>query len=246
MELSFFPKDFNFQKIFSSGLFYFFYEKEPVRVVYFQGRLLTLSFSQNKSRLIVKIKGEPKDLGLLSERIEQCLGLNENLHGFYTLCKKDPVLNLHLEKIRGSRIISAFSGFEALVGAIVSQNNSYMNYRKKMLEIYQSLNFLPKNFTQESLKDMKLGYKVPFLVALADDFGKKEPRGIKGIGPYSLQLFEIFQKRNYSAFYMDCLTEKIMREQYGITSGFEKASLELWGKWRGLAEAYLQRFFEVK
>ncbi len=37
-----------------------------------------------------------------------------------------------------------------------------------------------------------------------------------------------------------------MRESYHITSDLDKASKKLWGGWRGLALAYLQRFFEQK
>ena len=69
---------------------------------------------------------------------------------------------------------------------------------------------------------------------------------IKGIGKYSINLFRIFQLRDYSSFYVDCLIEKIFREEYGIEGDLEKISTKLFSNYRGLAEAYLQRFFEVK
>jgi hypothetical protein len=37
-----------------------------------------------------------------------------------------------------------------------------------------------------------------------------------------------------------------MRENYGINKDFDENSIKLWGNYRGLAEAYLQRFFEQK
>lgn len=241
--------DFDFKKTFDSGLFYFFYTASPNRVVCFQGRQIEMRISQKVDKIKVHSLG-PKlsreDKKSLRERLCFCFGLNENLDEFYSICKNDRVLSRHLFKIRNTRIISAFSDFEALVGAIVSQNNSYRNYRKKMLKIYETLNFAPENFTRKNLKNLGLGYRVPYLLDLAKNLGRVELQKIHGIGPYSVQLFEIFQKRNYGAFYMDCLTEKIMREQYEITSDFERASSELWGNWRGLAEAYLQRFFEIK
>ncbi|MGC9310369.1 MAG: hypothetical protein ACP5E4_01445 [Candidatus Aenigmatarchaeota archaeon] len=238
--------DFDFQKTFGAGLFYFFYGAEPVRRVVFEGQSLDLSFRQKGDEVWIDSAQKPKNPRALKERIRYCLGLHEDISEFHRLCRKDPVLKGHFGKIQGTRIISAFSDFEALVGAIVSQNNSYKNYRKKMLEIYSTIGFEPAAFTEKNLEGMGLGYKVPFLLNLAKDFGKKELLEIGGIGPYSVRLFEIFQRRNYNAFYIDCLTEKIMRDQYGVTKNLDAESIRIWGEWRGLAEAYLQRFFEAK
>jgi len=235
---------FDFEKTFNSGLFYFFYEEKPVRKIWLEGKVFDVEFLQERNFVVLKSRQNLPEK--IIQRIEYCLGLEEELSEFHRICRRDIVLGKHIGNIKTTRIISAFSDFEALVGAIISQNNSYRNYRKKMFEVYEKLNFVPERLTEENLKDLGLGYKVPFLVALANDFGKKELKEIKGIGPYSIQLFEIFQRRNYTAFYMDCLTEKIMREQYGIEKDFEAESWRLWGKWRGLAEAYLQRFFETK
>jgi len=240
------PEKFDFKKTFDSGLFYFFYEDEPVRMIYLDGSFRNVKISREADTLLINVSRLKTKNLRLTQRLNYCLGLNEELTEFYKICRKDPVLKSRIRDIETTRIISAFSDFEALVGAIVSQNNSYRNYRKKMREIYRELNFVPENFTENNLKNMGLGYKLPFLICLAKDFGKKDLNEIRGIGPYSRQLFEIFQKRNYSAFYMDCLTEKIMRERYGIHNDFEEESWRLWGNWRGLAEAYLQRFFEVK
>jgi 3-methyladenine DNA glycosylase/8-oxoguanine DNA glycosylase len=240
------PAKFDFKKTFDSGLFYFFYEDEPLRRIYFDGHFFDIEFWQKGDLIFVDISAIKNENPLLTKRIKYCLGLEEDLSDFHKMCRKDPVLKNRSSDIESTRILSAFSDFEALVGAVISQNNSYRNYRKKMLEIYQKLNFAPEKFTDEDLKNMGLGYKLPFLIGLAKDFGKKDLGEIRGIGPYSRQLFEIFQKRNYSAFYMDCLTEKIMREHYGIKKDFEEESWRLWGKRRGLAEAYLQRFFEIK
>ena len=241
-------RDFNFQKIFNSGLFYFFYESEPVREIYFNGKLFKLEFRQKNNCLIItcpmKFKKEERDN--LIRRIKYCFGLEEDLTDFYKICEKDPVLKDHLEKIKETRIISAFSDFESLVGAIISQNNSYKNYRRQMYSVYKKINFIPENYTEKKLSGLKLGYKISFLVSLAKTFGKIELGKIKGIGKYSINLFEIFQRRNYNCFYMDCLTEKILREKYKINDNFEENTKRLWGKYRGLAEAYLQRFFEIK
>ncbi|MBN2094806.1 MAG: hypothetical protein JW727_02060 [Candidatus Aenigmarchaeota archaeon] len=239
-------KRIDFMKTFKSGLFYFFYEETPRRKVLFDRKTAELSFRENEKCLEIESSRDLSNEKGLLERIRFCLGLDENLKEFHEICRDDPVLKDYIDRIETTRIFSAFSDFEALVGAIISQNNSYKNYRRKMLEVYLKLNFDPKKFTESNLEGMGLGYKVPFLATLAKDFGKKDLQAIRGIGPYSVQLYEIFQKRNYSAFYIDCLTEKIMRQRYGINKDFEEESWRLWGKWRGLAEAYLQRFFEKK
>lgn len=241
-------RGFNFQKIFDSGLFYFFYEGEPVREIYFGGKLINLEFRQERDQLIISCSREleKEQKNNLIRRIKYCLGLEEDLTDFYKICEKDIVLKNHLDKIKETRIISAFSDFEGLVGAIVSQNNSYRNYRRQMFSVYKKLNFIQENYTESNLSGLKLGYKVPFLVGLARDFGKIGISKIKGIGNYSMNLFEIFQKRNYASFYMDCLTKKILWERYGIKDNFEENTKKLWGEYRGLAEAYLQRFFEIK
>ncbi len=241
-------KDFDFEKTFKSGLFYFFYMEKPTRVVYFDKKFISLSFEQNGEDLVVDIseKIREKEKELLKKRIICCLGLEEDLSGFYEICKRDKVLMNYLDKIIGTKIISAFSDFESLVGAIISQNNSYKNYRKQMQRVYKKLNFVQENYKNENLKVFRLGYKIPYLVHLANNFGESKIKDIKGIGNYSINLYRIFQKRDYNSFYMDCLTEKIMREEYRIEKDFEEGSVKLWGKYRGLAEAYLQRFFEEK
>jgi 3-methyladenine DNA glycosylase/8-oxoguanine DNA glycosylase len=183
---------------------------------------------------------------ILERQISYCFGLKEDLTAFYKLCKKDVVLKNLLPKIERTRIISAFSDFEALVGAIVSQNNSYRNYRMQMRKIYREVDFLKENYKESKLKKLQLGYKISYIMELKKNYKKSDIKDIKGIGNYSLNLYNIFQRRDYNAFYVDCLTERIMKENYGIDKDFDENSRKLWGKYRGLAEAYLQRFFEQK
>ncbi|MCD6312029.1 MAG: hypothetical protein J7M11_06185, partial [Elusimicrobia bacterium] len=243
-------KDFDFRKTFESGLFYFFYGDAPERKIISGKKITTLRFSQKNSTLNV-VCGEAggimdkNEKKIIKNRIRYCFGADEDMSEFYSLCSHDRVLKNFLPRIKGTRIISAYSDFEALVGAVVSQNNSYMQYRRQMRALYRKLNFNRKSYLG-NLEKFRLGYKSAYIKNLASLYGEIPLAEIKGIGPYSLNLFEIFQKRNYGAFYIDCLTKKIMRKSYHINSGLEKASKKLWGRWRGLALAYLQRFFEQK
>ena len=241
-------KDFDFLKTFNSGLFYFFYEKTPIRKVYFNNKTIELSFKQEKENLIIDSSHDldKREKEFLKQRIIYCFGLHENLEDFYILCENDKVLKEYLPKIKKTRIVSAFSDFEALVGAIVSQNNSYRNYRNQMGRIYKKINFVKSNYREKNMENLRIGYKLSYLIELTKNFEKSKIKDIKGIGNYSINLFNIFQKRDYNSFYVDCLTEKIMKENYGIPKSFEKESTKIWGSYRGLAEAYLQRFFEKK
>ena len=241
-------KDFDFLKTFNSGLFYFFYEDNPVRRVYLDDRLVELVFRQEDENLIIDSPDDikRKEIEILKERISYCFGLHEDFRDFYALCKRDKVLKDYLPKIKKTRIVSAFSDFEALVGAIVSQNNSYRNYRKQMRKVYRTVNFVKAKYKEKKIKNLQIGYKDSYIMELTRNFDKLDIRNIKGIGNYSVNLYNIFQKRDYDSFYIDCLTERIMRENYGLNNNFEANSRKLWGKYRGLAEAYLQRFFEQK
>jgi len=235
-------KDFDFYKTFNSGLFYFFYEEKPVRVLYYNNKFIEANFEQKENYLIVKLNKEIKNRMDLINKIRYCFGLDEDMSFFYKLCMKDKVLRKFINEIRGTRIISPFSDFESFVGAIISQNNSYKNYRRKMLEIYRKLNFVRKYYTYENLMKLKLGYKIDYLLNLAK--AKNLAGKIKGIGKYSINLYKIFRLRDYSSFYIDCLIEKIFREEYGINTDIDKYSLKFWGNYRGLVGGYLQRFFE--
>lgn len=247
-------KDFDFEKTFQSGLFYFFYGRTPGRKIILGQKLINLRFSQKQNSLHINHSGDAGMPGfalpengkkIIKNRLRHCFGADEDMSEFYSLCSRDRVLKDFLPRIKGTRIISAYSDFEALVGAVVSQNNSYMHYRRQMFQLYEKLNFNRKKYIG-NLEKFRLGYKIAYIKNLALNYGKMPLAEIKGIGAYSLNLFEIFQKRNYGAFYIDCLTEKIMRDSYHITSGLDNASKKLWGPWRGLALAYLQRFFEQK
>lgn len=241
-------RDFDFQKIFDSGLFYFFYEEGPKRVIHLNGRFIELKFWQDQDYLKIQTSErlDFQEKEFLVKRVKKCFGLEEDLSEFYKICSKDKVLGKYLDRIKESRILSAFTDFEALVGAVISQNNSYRNYRKQMNRVYKELNFIEGKFEEEKLRELGVGYKAQYLTELARSFGKIDIEKIRGIGNYSINLFRIFQLRDYNSFYVDCLVEKIFREEYGIESNFEEASRKLFGKWRGLAVAYLQRFFEVK
>ena len=242
--------DFDFEKILASKPFYFFYSPEPERKVFLDGKFFDLSFRQSGQELIVNVdkKLSAQQTQFLKQRIQFCLGTNENVGRFYEICKQDLVLHKLLPRIRGTRMVSAFSDFEALVGCIISQNNSFRNYLATMQRLYAELNFDPKNYLQP-LRKFKVGYKEPFLQGLAklylQNFRFDGSTKIKGLGKYSFALFDIFQRRNFAGFYWDTLTERILREHYKVRATEKTshaAAQKLWGDYCGLAKILLQKF----
>lgn len=242
--------DFDFEKILAAKPFYFFYSAMPERKVFLDGKLFDLSFKQVGQELIVNVdkKLTPAQAQFVKSCVQFCLGTNENLGRFYEMCKADLVLHKLLPKIKGTRMVSAFSDFEALVGCIISQNNSFRNYLATMKRLYEELNFDPGNYLQP-LRKFKVGYKEPFLQGLAKlylrNFRFDGSTKIKGLGKYSFALFDIFQRRNFSGFYWDTLTERILRERYKVRANERnghEAARKLWGDYCGLAEILLQKF----
>ena len=242
--------DFDFGKILTSKPFYFFYSHTPERKIFMDGQFFNLTFKQAGQELIVNVdkKLSASQAQFLKSRIQFSLGASENMGRFYEICKADLVLHKLLPRIKGTRMVSAFSDFEALVGCIISQNNSFRNYLVIMGRLYQELNFDPRNYLQP-LRKFKVGYKEPFLQGLAklylQNFRFDGSTKIKGMGKYSVNLFDIFQRRNFSGFYWDTLTERILREHYKVRANEKSGHTEakkLWGDYCGLAEILLQKF----
>jgi len=239
--------DFNLNSVLLAKPFYFFYNNEPKKRIFENNKEQILNFSQEKNKLIVTSEKKISEKTL--ERVKFCFGINEDLSSFYKICQKDKVLSNFTEKIKNIKILSAFSDFEAVIGCIVSQNISFGQYIKKM-NLMEDFGFFPENFLKNDLSKFKLGYKEKYIKNVSEFFLKKEIsnkeelKDIKGIGEYSINLYTIFQKRDYSCFYWDCLIEKIFLENYALKlskkQGIEKAN-ELWGDFRGLSEVFLQK-----
>ncbi|MEA3229958.1 MAG: hypothetical protein U9P44_03510, partial [archaeon] len=225
-------------------------------------KLVTMSFFQEDDRLIVS-----PDCGLsvseedfVKRRVSHCLGTMEDFSDFYAVCEKDKVLAGFMDKIYGNRLLSAFSDFEALVSIICSQNVSFAQYKAmvgKIVDAYGGGLVFPGPL--DILRDVSLlkycgvGYRSGFIENVAEFVGGRDSvddahrlSSVCGIGPYSIDIFILFQKRKYDFFYVDSLIKKIIRNDYGSDIVSEKdvrafASCH-WGRYAGLAEVYLQKF----
>lgn len=234
--------DFNLDKTLRYKPFLFFFKGNAERTVKYKGELITLRLKQNGDVLFIET--DKKTDAEFIERIRYCLGADEDLKEFYELCLNDRILSKHIEEIKGLRIISAFSDFEALVSIICSQMVGFPQYISMLNKIYNAYGYFPEKEDiikyPEKLDSCSLGYRKQFILNLANEYGTKPFNEIKGFGDYSVNIFNIFQKRDYSSFYKDCLITKIAKEHYNSEDAVQLSAR--WGCWKGIFEVYLQKF----
>ncbi|MFH1126544.1 MAG: hypothetical protein ABIG84_02550 [archaeon] len=252
--------DFDLCKILKYRPFFFFFEDKPLRSFLYKGKLLDVEFFQEDDFLELNIEGNPDDQSLefLRERIRYCLGVGENYSDFYTIVRDDHVLSKHTEAIYGNRLLSAFTDFEAAVMIICSQNVSFRLYKsmaKKIVDAYGEGVYFPEPgqilANPGLLAECGAGYRDKFILDMCRYYLFREKTDllklseIRGFGPYSMDIFRLFQLRDYGYFYVDRLIKKIFADYYKaeLMNDFEVRSFakNKFGKYAGLCEVYLQK-----
>lgn len=253
----------DFEKIMKYKPFFFFFHDEPVRSVLLQGSHVEMQFSQAEPKAGLRVAfnkelGEPHKK-YLANRISYCFGTNEDLRSFYAVCEHDMILSKFLDKIEGNRLISAFDDFEAIVSIICSQNVSFAQYKDMVAKLVKAYGYkgcfpAPRDIISKPhlMADCGVGYRGAFIMEAAKKMhlnpllSDDDLINMHGIGPYSRDIFRLFQRRDYSAFYVDTLIRKIFKEQYGANletdADVRRFADKLFGKFAGLAEIYLQKF----
>lgn len=261
--------DFDLGKIVRFRPFLFFAQDVPERVMLLDSGPARLSFSQERAdgvqsggrragggTLLVSADRELEkaEERALSEKLSFCLGAQEDLSAFYSMAREDPVLSRFRKEIQGNRLLSAPTDFEALASIICSQNVSFGQYKRMTQRVIAAYGFFPLCLDvlgrPELLGSCGLGYRKQYVLNAAKFFSGGGDSsgiiGIKGVGKYSRDIFELFQKRNYSSFYFDSLILKIIREEYGEKVETESEARDFagkqWGGYAGLAEVCLQKF----
>ncbi|NOQ55870.1 MAG: hypothetical protein GQ477_03620 [Nanohaloarchaea archaeon] len=254
--------DFSLDNIVRHKPFFFFFSDKAERAVKVNGELVTMSFFQEGQELIVRSDSEldSSEIDFIKGRVMHCLGTSESFSDLYTICSDDKILSRFMDKIYGNRLLSAFTDFEALVSIICSQNVSFAQYKQmvaKIVRVYGSGKVFPEpcDILADTglLKGCGVGYRADYIVNIARFMEGKDTvddayslSSVKGIGPYSIDIFMLFQKRQYDFFYVDSLIKKIIRDDYGSDVLSDKDIRQFaknhWGKYRGLCEVYLQKF----
>ncbi|RLG15379.1 MAG: hypothetical protein DRN71_01490 [Candidatus Nanohalarchaeota archaeon] len=253
--------DFSLSNIIKYKPFFFFFGDAPIRTVLYKKKPVLLEFFQDGNYLEMKIDGDVDAEGVefLKERVSYCLGINEEFSDFYTIVRDDKVLNCHYDSIYGNRLLSAFSDFEAAVCIICSQNVSFRQYKiiiGKIVDAYGEGVYFPEPgqilARPQILLKCGVGYRDKFIVDMCRYFRSKDKTDLMrmsevlGFGPYSMDIFRLFQLRDYGYFYVDRLIKKIFKSAYRVDllNDFEVRSFakKKFGKFAGLAELYLQKF----
>ena len=255
--------DFSLDNIVRHKPFFFFFSDKAERAVKVGDKLVTMRFFQEDQKLIVRFDSELdlSEVDFLTKRISYCLGTMEEFSDLYLICEGDKILSRFSDKIYGNRLLSAFTDFEALVSIICSQNVSFAQYKgmvAKIVDAYGSGLVFPGPLDILAdvglLKGCGVGYRAEYIVNIAKFMSDKdevddayELSGVKGIGPYSIDIFMLFQRRQYEFFYVDSLIKKIIREDYGVAGYLSDKDIRQfaknhWGKYKGLCEVYLQKF----
>ncbi|MBW6451979.1 MAG: hypothetical protein K0B02_04605 [DPANN group archaeon] len=259
-------KDFNLDLILKYKPFFFFTGNLPEKVIKVGSNSIKIKFSQVDNDLILSYeKGVTSNVSdIISKRVSYCLGCGEDLSGFYVTCESDKILKKYMGAICGNRLLSAYTDFEALVSIICSQNVSFLQYKKMVLNLINVYGFgafpEPKDILlkPEHLSECGVGYRSDYILNVAkfmlfnpkiDDISRLSR--IKGLGPYSIDIFCLFQMRKFDFFYTDSLIRKIVRDDYKIDFDNDKNlryfAKKSWGPYQGLCEVYLQKFlYDIK
>ena len=111
-------------------------------------------------------KGEIKEI---KDTISWCLGFKEKVKPFYDeICKKDPVLKVASEGMRGVRSGGYPTVFEAIIGVVVAQNVQFKR-------IYTMLKNLCKKFGSK----LKMGDKVYYAFPTPEQLAKAPLKAIR-------------------------------------------------------------------
>ncbi len=250
--------DFDLYKVLKYKPFFFFWKNEPTTSVVHNLTVIDLFFSQKEGVLRVELKSKSdfrKYVKEIKARIEYILGLYESYDDFMHYVKEDRVLGSFKDKIEGNRIVSAYNDFDALFAIVVSQNMSFVQYKKVMMNIFDYFGHIPSPFEvlkyKDKFKDFGIGYRDVFLKNIAEKFRffksiEYEDLNVKGIGNYSRNIYVLFQKRKWDYFYVDTLIKRIFKERYGFEGKKDKEvkdfAIRRFGPYSGLAEVYLQKF----
>jgi len=200
-----------------------------------RGKFLGLKLKNKGTMVKPKIELTVYSKKTLSEEFRQSLipeiewrfNLKSDISGFDKKLKKDKILNPLLKKWRGMKPVAANSFYETLVVYIILQNATVRRTHQMLENLFNKLGKKVKfddkilstfwepraiaKTPEQTLRDLKLGYRAKFLKRISEQFAKgeidefkmrrmpkeevkKEALKLYGIGPASVEylLFEDF------------------------------------------------------
>lgn len=192
------------------------------------------------------------------DAVRSCLRLDLDLAGFWDACRRDPEL-AWAARAGAGRMLRAPTAFDDAVMTLATTNCSWALTRKitgTLAERYGENGALPtaarlSRVTAAELRGASLGYRAPYLAALArvgDLEGlRTDPRptaeirrallDLPGFGPYAAEnMLRLLGRFEHLA--LDSWVVRTWKEKYPRRKATERAILrrvEPFGEWRGLA-----------
>jgi len=198
----------------------------------------------------------PRERERVAAAVKSCLRLDLDLRGFYDACARDPDLRWAAEKGAG-RFLRAPTAFHDAVMTLATTNCSWALTRKivgSLADTYGRNGALPsarklRGVPPGELRRMSLGYRAPYLAALArgkdlerlrDDRRptaelRKDLLDLPGFGPYAAEnMLRLLGRFEHLA--LDSWVLRVWKERYGRAT--ERAILRRvgpFGEHKGLA-----------
>lgn len=191
-------KPFNFNSLCSAERVLFYpwsYHDEVLTCIerLHPGKILKLDISQeNETTITLKVLGksiDERDEEEIIKRVSWHLGVNEDLTEFYSLGRRDQILNWAIQDLYGARLVCG-QPFEDAVCIICAQNTTLKqatkmveNLTKRLgdeLKIYgESYQAFPTpekmaDTSLDELKECKLGYRANYVKNLAEKICAEE------------------------------------------------------------------------
>lgn len=225
-----------------------------------------------------------QDLQKVKNHISYAYGVNEDIRLFYEAVTNEDSIQEPIKNLRGMRVSCFENLFEILNISSMLQNTNVKRSEQMMENMLSTFGhkvfydgkhlyvfYTPQDIahsSEQKLRDLKVGYRAKFLMAIAKYFSrnpdleeklkamefdeaKKELMKIDGIGPYSarIALFQYLRRPNEINF--DSWKRKIFskfffgNEEESVEK-VEQESKKRWGNWAGYAGLYVIEDLFVK
>lgn len=260
---------FNIRETLECGQCFRWEELSPLEYLIFAGKNVCIA-RQQKDKLVINNYRGSKAFWRNYFDLDMDYGLFKE-----ELLKNEPKLGEAIEYGGGIRILNQ-DFFEVLISFIVSQNNNIPRIKKciealcnkygedlgviedEEIYAFPSVDALA-HADPEDIKELKLGYRAPYIVASAKRFSEegvpqgtyKEKHDIllsyHGVGPKVANCISLFGLRDFEAFPIDTWVKKIMVDMYGFkendTKGMQNFAKEKFGEIGGIAQQYLFYYY---
>ena len=262
------PEDFSFELMASAYSFSWYFDGSELIIPIGRGELtIAVVRKEDREKLRITLFSQKKInyVDILFEKVEDVIGVNEELKDFHKIWRRDPLLSQSYDFLRGFRLRKT-GLWNALLIGVCQQNASFRQGWNMLALIYKNLGLKveieggkativppsPERIARSSVGELrrcKLGYRAETVKKCAeafcsgilseedvDKYGEEDLTEIRGIGKYTARLALILSDRRYELPPIDRWLARIISEVYNVPVGEAEGEwVSRWGKWCGLA-----------